>query len=302
MRERFYTLLTALADIFGPWLFDLIARAVATGYFVCSPGRVAVSVGFYQALFPERRRLYHVWCAWRQFQNFTSVFLDHYLLQHPDAIQYTIEGREHLVKALGQKSGGILLMSHMGNWEAGARLLGHNLPQARLMLYMGRRAKDQIERLQKQGLTDSGIRIVAVDEQGGSPFDLVEGVTFLKSGGFVSMAGDMVWRPDQRVVPVRFLGHTVQLPEAPHMLALAAGVPLYIFFSSIKGPRQYHFFVSAPIHVQADTRAQRRQAILHSAQAYADQIVRQVRRTPFEWYHFTPFLGPESESEDWPGI
>ena len=50
------------------------------------------------------------------------------------------------------------------------------------------------------------------------------------------MAGDVVWRPDQRVVPARFLGHTVQLPEAPFMLALVSGAPLYVFFASIRGP------------------------------------------------------------------
>jgi predicted LPLAT superfamily acyltransferase len=190
----------------------------------------------------------------------------------------------------------------MGNWEVGARLLNQNVPDARLMLYMGQRARDQIERLQKQDLTAGGIRIIAVDEEGGSPFDLMEGVTFIKSGGFVSIAGDIVWRPDQRVVPARFLGHTVQLPEAPHMLALASGAPLFTFFSSVKGPRQYHFSVSAPIFVKADTRAQRRQAIIRSAQAYAERIEQQLRRTPFEWYHFTPFLGPPVEIDGSNGI
>jgi predicted LPLAT superfamily acyltransferase len=302
MRERFYTTLTALSDIFGAWLFVVIARAIAAGYFIGFPLRVAVSTRFYRALFPDRGRLYHLGCAWRQFQNFTSVFLDRYLLQRRGAITFTIEGREHLVHALRQNSGGILLMSHMGNWEVGARLLNQNVPDARLMLYMGQRARDQIERLQKQDLTAGGIRIIAVDEEGGSPFDLMEGVTFIKSGGFVSIAGDIVWRPDQRVVPARFLGHTVQLPEAPHMLALASGAPLFTFFSSVKGPRQYHFSVSAPIFVKADTRAQRRQAIIRSAQAYAERIEQQLRRTPFEWYHFTPFLGPPVEIDGSNGI
>ena len=297
MRERFYAILTALSNLFGAWLFALTARGIAAGYFFLFPRRAAASARFYRILFADRNRLYGWWCAWRQFQNFTTVFLDRYLLHDSGAITFTFQGREHLIQAVGQGRGGILLMSHMGNWEVGARLLRRNIPQLRLMIFMGRRAKEQIERLQKEDLTASGIRIVAADQDGGSPFDLVEAVGFLKTGGFVSMAGDMVWRPDQRVVAARFLGHTVRLPEAPFMLALVAGVPLYVFFASLRGRGQYHFSVSEPMVVAAEARAERQPAVLRAAQTYADLLTGQVRRNPLEWYHFEPFLGPAANPE-----
>ncbi|MBR9979587.1 MAG: lysophospholipid acyltransferase family protein [Desulfatitalea sp.] len=297
-KSRVYSILTTLTGLFGPWFFGIVARGIAAGYYIGCPRRVAVSVRFYRALFPDRSRAYYLWCAWRQFQNFTSVFLDRYMMQHPRGVHFTIEGREHLVRAVAQQNGGILLMSHIGNWEVGARLLRRNVPDVRLMLYMGQRAKDQIERLQKQDLTADGIRIVAVDQDGGSPLDLLEAVAFLRSGGVVSLAGDRVWRPDQRVVPVRFLGHTVQLPEAPHMLAMASGAPLFFFFAASKGPRQYQFAVSPPVWVKAADRHRRREAIVQSAQAYADQMVHQLHRCPFEWYHFESFLGPPDGAHD----
>jgi predicted LPLAT superfamily acyltransferase len=297
MRERFYAILTALSKIFGTWLFALTARGIAAGYFFLFPRRAAVSAHFYRTLFADRSRWYAWWCAWRQFQNFTTVFLDRYLLHDSDTIAYTFEGREHLIDAVRQGRGGILLMSHMGNWEVAARLLRSTIPDLRLMLYMGRRAKEQIERLQKEDLAASGIRVIAADQASGSPFDLVEGVGFLKSGGFVSIAGDVVWRPDQRVVPARFFGHTVQLPEAPFMLALVSGAPLYVFFTSIRGPRRYHFFVSGPMGVVADDRAQRRPAVVRAAQGYAERLEEQVRRNPLEWYHFEPFFGPPADPE-----
>ena len=297
MRERFYAILTALSKIFGTWLFALTARGIAAGYFFLFPRRAAVSAHFYRTLFADRSRWYAWWCAWRQFQNFTTVFLDRYLLHDSDTIAYTFEGREHLIDAVRQGRGGILLMSHMGNWEVAARLLRSTIPDLRLMLYMGRRAKEQIERLQKEDLAASGIRVIAADQASGSPFDLVEGVGFLKSGGFVSIAGDVVWRPNQRVVPARFLGHTVQLPEAPFMLALVSGAPLYVFFTSIRGPRQYHFFVSGPMVVSADGRAQRRPAMVRAAQEYAERLEEQVRSNPLEWYHFEPFFSPQAGPE-----
>lgn len=292
MRQIFYKLLTTLSRFLGPVFFSLVARLIAAGYYVGRPGRVAVSVRFYRALFPGCSRFFYLRCAWRQFQNFTTVFLDRYLMQQPEGVQFTIEGRAHLVQAVSQGQGGILLMSHMGNWEVGARLLRRNVPAVRLMLFMGQRAKDQIERLQKQDLAADGIRVVAVDQEGASPFDLVEAITFIRSGGVVSLTGDQVWRPDQRVVPVPFLGHSVDLPEAPHMLALMSGAPLFFFFAANAGPHRYRFTVSPPVWVRAADRGQRRAAILQSARAYAAAMVRQLHETPFEWYHFKPFLGP----------
>ncbi len=295
MRKFFYRILTALSDFFGPWLFALISRAIAAGYFLFLPRRSLASARFYRALYPERNRLYHLWCAWRQFQNFTSVFLDRYLLKDKGAISYTFQGREHLLEALAQGRGGILLMSHMGNWEVGARLLRENIPDLRLMLYMGRQAKEQIKKMQKTDLMDSGIRIVAVGQEDGSALDLIEGITFIKKGGFVSMAGDIIWRGDQRAVPVRFLGHRIELPETPYVLAMVARVPLYVFFAFQQGARNYHFSVVPPIWVEAQERSQRSDAIRNAAQLYADHLENHLRRSPFEWYHFRPFLGPKMD-------
>ena len=108
----------------------------------------------------------------------------------------------------------------------------------------------------------------------------------------VSMAGDVVWRPEQRSVRTRFLGHWVRLPEAPFMLALVAKVPVYVFFATTRGPQAYHFSISAPIRVVAENRARRRAAISQAAHTYAGLLEIQLKRAPLEWYHFTPFLGP----------
>lgn len=290
MRRLFYTGLTFLSNILGPWVFVLISRGVAAGYFLFFPARVRVGVRFYRALFPDRGRFFHWVCTWRQFQNFTSVFMDRFLLQTGRDIQYTFEGREYLLEALSRNTGGIILMSHIGNWEIAARLLRRSIPDLPLMLFMGQRAKDEIERLQKKDLKASGIRVLAVDQAAGAPFSLVEGLSFLKTGGFVSLAGDVIWDRNQRTLLVSFLGHHARLPETAHALALVSGAPLFIFFASKKGRGRYHFKISEPIDVRAGSRSRRRQAIERSAQAYAELMAAHLRRFPYEWYHFEPFL------------
>ncbi|WP_157067410.1 lauroyl acyltransferase [Desulfosarcina cetonica] len=227
MQRLFYHFLSLTARFIGDWFFVLLSRCVAAGYFILFPGRVRIGMDFYRAVFPHRGRFYHRYCTWRQFQNFTSLFLDRFLLQTGREIAYTFAGREHLLAALQNGRGGIILMSHMGNWEIAAHLLRRSIPDLPLMLLMGQRARDEIERLQKKDLAASGIRIIAVDQTAGSPFSLVEALSFLRSGGFVSLAGDTTWQADERTVTVDFLGHTARLPETAHTLALVSGAPCF---------------------------------------------------------------------------
>jgi predicted LPLAT superfamily acyltransferase len=288
----FYRILPFLARVFGAWAFDLIARGIAAGFFFLAPRRVMVSARFYRALFPQHDRFYHGWCAWKQFQNFTSVYLDRYLLQESGDISYTYEGWEHIENVLDRKTGGIILMSHLGNWEIAAHLMKRKRDQLPLMLFMGQRAKADIERIQKDDLRRRGIRVFAAEANGGeTSFDLLEGLRFIQDGGLVSMSGDQIRTSGQRAVAVTMLGHEVRLPETPHLLAMLSGAPLLIFFSHKVGRKRYHLKTCEPQYIEKAPRPNRTEAIHKSAQAYADLLETHLRSTPFEWYHFEPFLG-----------
>jgi len=258
---------------------------------------VGNSVRLYRALYPARNRLFHLRCAWRQFHNFTDVFMDRFLLQEFDELTFTSEGCEHLEKLIDAGKGGILLMSHMGNWDVAAHLLKRNLKNLRLLLYMGVKQKEQIEQIQKESLSQSGIQIIAVEQDGGSPMDILEGIKFIESGGVVSLTGDLLWNQDQRTVPVKFLGCEILLPEAPHLFALLSGTPLFIFFAFRTGKNQYHFTMSEPIFLVCTSREERAGAIRRAAQQYADILEATLRKYPLQWYHFKPFLTAKPNPE-----
>lgn len=292
MKANFYKCLVSLSRICGPWFFSLVSRGIAAGYFLFCPGRVRIGLHFYKALFPHRAWVYHLWCTWCQFQNFTAVFLDRFRLQSESGIQYTFTGESILQGIIDSGKGGILLMSHMGSWEIAARLLQSNLAGLRLLLYMGSRASQEIEQLQKDTVTATGIEILEVNESGGSPLDIIDGIRFLRSGGIVSMAGDRFWRPDQPAVAASFLGHRIRLPEAPFALAQASGAPLVVFFALRTSRGGYHFEASPPIYLDRVDRKNRRAAIQSAADEYAHRLEKAVKESPHQWYHFEPFLEP----------
>ena len=102
------------------------------------------------------------------------------MLQHSGGISYTSENWDILEREAAKGTGGIIVMSHVGNWDVAAHLLRRK--GLNLMLYMGARQKEQVEKMQKAHLSESGLKIVSVDQDGGSPFDILGRAAFFKTG------------------------------------------------------------------------------------------------------------------------
>lgn len=288
MKKLPYKILLFFSHKLGLWFFRIFSWFVATGYFFLFPLRVANSFEFYRTLFPNHWFFYHLWCVWKQYHNFTDVYIHRFIPWVAKEAEFIREGWEHLYKAVDDKTGAILLMSHIGNWELAAQTLNKKgLP---IMLYLGARHKEQMEHIQKQILAQGGVKVVVTSEDEESPFALIEGINFLREGGIVSMAGDRLWGK-QSFVTVNFLGHEVRLPDTPHLFALMTGAPLMTFFVNQETVGKYHIRVSLGRKVVAATRADRKKAVQESAQAYANDLAKFAREHPFEWHHFEPFLG-----------
>ena len=163
MNGFWYRLLIRVAKLCGAWLFVLVSRIIAAGYFVFSR-RVPESRRFYAALYPERGRLYHLWCTFKQYQNFTTIHFDRFLAGQSKSATFTSEGWEKLEAVIGHQ-GGILLMSHLGNWEMAATLLKQQRDDLQLLLYMGVKEKEGVERMQKNDLRRSGVTIIGADQE-----------------------------------------------------------------------------------------------------------------------------------------
>ena len=118
----------------------------------------------------------------------------------------------------------------------------------------------------------------------------LEALKFIREGGFVSIAGDLVWTEQRSLVTVRFFNHDVGLPAGPHLLAFVSGAPLFTLFTFRVKKGRHHIVLSTPRQVKAPSRSERNAAILASAQDYASALETMVRQHPFQWYIFEPFF------------
>jgi predicted LPLAT superfamily acyltransferase len=288
MKEFWYRLLETMTRICGSWLFVIVSKIIAAGYFLLSKN-VRESRRLYGLLYPQKSGLYHRFCTFRQYQNFTTIHYDRFLASHGMETTFQSAGWEKLESVVSKK-GAILLMSHLGNWEIAAHLLQQQENKLNLLLYMGVKEKEGVEGLQKEHLQESGVKIIGAPRDGGSPFDAVEGIRGLQEGGLISMTGDILWRGDQRSLEVDFLGAKARIPEAPYVFALVSGAPIFCFFSFRTGKNSYQFSLADPLYIHCEKRSERRKRIQEAAQQYADLLEEQLRAHPLEWYHFDRFV------------
>jgi predicted LPLAT superfamily acyltransferase len=274
--------------LLGSWPIRFFAWWIATGYFLFRSSRRRSSIRLYQVVFPERSAWYHFYCTWRQFHSYAATFAERIELDRKQRVTTPVQGQENLVDVARRGSGGIILMSHLGSFEIAAHAFRElNL---RLLLLMGEKEAKQVARDQREAMKARGIHIQVAAPGEDFLFGGVEAIKFVREGGFVSVAGDLVWTEQRSRLSVSLFGHEVGLSAGPHLLALVANAPLFTMFTFRVGRGKHLIVMSPPREVKAPSRSERNAALQGSAQAYASALEEMVRQHPFQWYIFEPFF------------
>jgi predicted LPLAT superfamily acyltransferase len=274
--------------LLGSWLIRFFAWWIATGYFLFRCSRRRSSIRLYQVIFPERSAWYHLCCTWRQFHSYAATFAERIEIDSGKGVTTATQGRENLVAAARKGSGGIILMSHLGSFEIAAHAFREL--RLKLLLMMGEKEAKQVARDQREAMKARGIHIQVAAPGEDFLFGGVEAIKFVREGGFVSVAGDLVWTEQRSRLPVSLFGHEVGLSAGPHLLALVSNAPLFTMFTFRVEKGKYQIIMSPPREVKAPSRSERSAALQTSAQAYANALEAMVRQHPFQWYIFEPFF------------
>jgi lauroyl/myristoyl acyltransferase len=285
--ERFYRYLAVLSRYVGLWLVGVTAAVVAAGYFVLLPRRLGHSVRFYRALFPERSALHAFLCAWRQYQDFAALHRERLEIERRIDVRLDSEGECKLARAKAEGRGAILVMSHFGRWEIGARLLARR--QEGLTLVMGGMASGGARAGVDRDLRAAGLDVRTVSAGQGQAFDILQASQILRAGGIVSLSADRAFG-DARMLRLPFLSHVVSVAAAPFALALASGAPLLVVFVVKIGRRHYRLICDDPITLTALDRGDRPKVMETAALAYLQRLHDMMEAYPEQWQTFGQFL------------
>ena len=185
-------------------------------------------------------------------------------------------------------------MSHLGSYEVAAR--SFQKYGLKLLLMMGEKEARLVARDQRETLREQGITIQVASGEKDSVLGGLEAIKFIREGGFVSIAGDLIWTEQRSLITVNFFGREVGLASGPYLLALITGAPLFILFTFRVKRGKHRIMVLPPQQVKPSSRSERGKALQENAQAYAKALEEMVRQYPFQWYIFEPFFPSEDPS------
>jgi len=189
----------------------------------------------------------------------------------PDRLVTRIEGDEHLLAAVAEGRGLVLVTAHLGNWELGGRLLAARLRRPTHVV-VAAEADPRVERFLRGG--PSPVRFV----RRGDPTAMVPLVGALRRGEIVALQGDRALGTRGDAL-VDFFGEPAPFPIGPFVLGRAAAVPVVPAFCLLDRDLRYTVVMDRAIHVTANGEA----AALAQWVAVLEAM---IRRAPEQWFNF----------------
>ena len=185
------------------------------------------------------------------------------------------------------RKGGIIVVSHLGNFEI-CNALANEIPGMRLTVLVYTRHAGKFNSLMKGIAGDVDVEILQVTDM--SPATIMMFAQRISAGGYIVVAGDRTPVTGQgRVSEVEFLGNLAPFPQGPLILKGLLDCPVYLMFC-LKQQAKYHIYVERfDTDLKFHDRKARQQNLHSAVQEYATRLEYYCLKAPLQWFNFFPF-------------
>ncbi|MDB5947772.1 MAG: hypothetical protein JWQ33_2798 [Ramlibacter sp.] len=193
-----------------------------------------------------------------------------------ERFEVTIEGLPLVDRAISSGKGCLLLGSHLGSFDL--MMLAHRAMDGRPVSFMMQ--VDPRARLRRiAGIDEAPMNLIRL----GQPDSYLRAHDALTRGEIVGVLADRV-EGAARCLRASFLGRTVALPLAPHVLAARSGAQVLMCFGLYQGANRYRIeFVDFGRSAPRDSRGAGLQPMVDR---YAELLEKYARRYPLNWFNF----------------
>ena len=227
--------------------------------------------------------------SFRHFLMFGEIVMDKLLvwmeLIHREDVVF--ETPDVIEKLHGSNKGGIIIVSHLGNFEVGSALASQ-IPNMHLTILVYTRHAKKFNTLMKRATDNADIEIMQVTDV--SPATIMLLSDRIKAGGYVVIAGDRIpVTGQQRISTVNFLGRLAPLPQGAFIIAGLLKCPVYLMFC-LKQHTKYHvYFESFTDCLELSRRKKGLQILDNAVQEFANRLEHYCLIAPMQWFNFFPF-------------
>jgi len=283
----------------GPRLMKILLLPVVGYFFVTVPRVRRASRDYLETLYslPQgREALGHPpgWRdEWRHLKDFTMSLMDRLTVWAGQfqSVDFDHCGSEHLFRLAREGRGGILVGSHLGSFDLMRLLAGRYDVVVNVLMFT-----DNAERIQvffERFDPDSRVRVIQMDPS--SMRTAFEIRACLERGEFVGILAD---RPPPRIghrsASVPFLGRPAEFSLGPFLLAAVLGAPLLFAVCVSQDDSRYLAVVEPLWEGEGVPRGERDKLARELLSAYVARLETYCIRTPFQWFNFYDFWGPEA--------
>lgn len=282
--------LYAVYRVLGRWPFRLCLYPVVMVYWLARPVARRASLQYLRRLHAAEgvfERVPGAWHSLRHFACFAETLLDKMLAigGRYDRNRVTLTGQQAMLAASQAGQGGVIVTAHMGCLELMQVAAGWR-EGLRVTILVHTAHAQRFNRILARLNPHAGVRLMQVTDF--SPSTAMMLADRVAAGEFICIAGDRVPVHGDRIAHAEFLGHRVELPAGPYLVAAVLRCPVWLL-GCLHADGGYH----ARIQPFADRielpRGDRQAGLDAHAGGFARWLTASVRESPYDWFNFFPF-------------
>ncbi len=226
------------------------------------------------------------WSIYKNYFVFGQVLLDKVAILGglKGKFTYNFDGEHHLREMAENKTGGIIVNAHIGNFEVAGQLLERL--NTKINILMLDAEHQRIKNYISDVLVNKDVNIIPIQNDYTHIVPISEA---LINKELIAIAGDR-FIEESKVFEIDFMGQKALFPSGPFYLAARFGVPVTFTFAMKESKTHYHFFASPPETVKRfkDPEEQEKE-LLKFVEKYAKEFEKILKLYPLQWFNYYQF-------------
>jgi predicted LPLAT superfamily acyltransferase len=266
--------------------FAYFILAFVAFYFFLFSQESSKHTYFYFNKILKYSKLKSIWSIYANYFVFGKVLLDKVAILGglKGKFTYNFDGEHHLRKMADEKTGGIIVNAHIGNFEIAGQLLERLNTKINVLILDAEH--QQIKKYLSDVMVSKDVNMIPIQADYSHIIPISEALT---NNELIAMAGDRFIK-ESKIFEVDFMGQKAAFPSGPFYLAARFGVPITFAFAMKESKTHYHFYASAPEYIQRFKDPEKQDEELKKyIIKYACEFERILRKHPLQWFNYYQF-------------
>ncbi|MBM9519747.1 lysophospholipid acyltransferase family protein [Desulforhopalus vacuolatus] len=280
----------------GHWFFYMAIRCggylggrillipVLSCYVLCSRKIHQTLSHYLVKRFPEMNRFQYFISTCRIVAHFGTVLVEQAWLEICKTASLQEDPADHheFELAVAKGKGAVLLMAHVGNWQAVLSQL--NTISAHIHILMNMNEQAAVKHYFELQNKDKPFTVIDINGPCGG---ILTAAAALRKGDLVVIMGDRL--TTGHPVSGIFLNTPVRLPTAAYMLAATAEAPVIVILAANTGGKHFQIRIWDCFYPEYKGRDSREDMLQECAGRYLKALESYLQEYPFQWYNFYNF-------------